>query len=698
MRRWIKSTNIRVIALILMLSTAAALTIPTINAQPEKLVILMPTPSKYVDPYIERFKEWYYTQTGKTIEVEHVRLGGVKCIARIEAQEGTPYEDVIASLGYDEFERLKTGGFLEPYFSPNREYIPEQIGSLVGKDPEGYYTGFSLAAYGIMVNTEVLQNENLPKPTGYRDLALNKNYYGRIAMGSPLSTSIAHGNVEVILAHYGWVQGWNVSIHLASLVDRFFLSTGTATAMTAEGEYAAVLTKNTYWNEYFEDLTFAKYPVEWIWPEEGTAAYILNTGILKGTEHLENAKLWIDWMLSQEGQKAWVEFRHETVLRSDIELPAGIPTIEELDLAAKIDPNYNSTVVKQQYDVVTTIWSEKLIGYSSMIQKNYKNKDVLDGYLESWILRPMRQAEDALSQAQNTIDIAKSTTLTETGQVLLEQAEIHLSLAETAFHVAFDHQKAAELASEASNLAQIAAGYVPPPPVWPYYLGMVIVAIVAGSVSGKLGYDHFKKRYQESIREIFRKLKDKLEVDEAGRLLLVSDVMRVPMILTTRDHITQIQKTCERVLGKEKMVEVMYQSGFEGGYDFSTAIGSMSELNGVQILDEYLRIASVRGWGRFKTVKADVDAGEFIIQIQSSIAEEFQPSAGKVCHIWRGVFAGVVQTVLESLEKTGTLESEETMCIADGDPYCEIQVKVDYRGPDDPHLRVKGASPPARAI
>lgn len=678
MIRGIESPMIKVITVILILFAATAITIPTVESQSEKLVILMPTPSKYVDPYIESFREWYQTETGKTIEVEHVRLGGVKTVDRVEEQGGTPYEDVVVSLGFDEFERFKAGGYLSPYFSANREYIPDTVGNLVGKDLEGYYTGFSLAAYGIMVNTEVIQNENLSTPTGYRDLALNKDYYGLVAMGSPLSTSIAHGNVEVILAHYGWVDGWNVSIHLASLVDKFFMSTGTATSLTAEGEYAAVLTKNTYWNEYVSEQTFAEYPVEWVWPEEGTAAYILYAGILRGAENRENAELWIDWMLSEEGQRAWLEYRHETVLRSDIEFPAGIPSIEELDLGARIDPKYDSTVVEQQYDAVTTLWSEKLIGHHSLIQKNYGNEDMLDSLLDSWILHPLQAAEEALSEAQGDIQTAISTTLTESGDVLLEQAEIKFNEAQTSFFVTFDYEKTVEHANEASSLAQIALGYIPPPPVWPYYLGMVIVAVIAGSVSGKLGYDYFKKRYQESIDEIFSKLKDKLEVDDSGRLLLVSDVMRVPMILTTRDHIAQIQKTCEEVLGKEKMIEVMYQSGFDSGYDFSIALASMSELSGVQILEEYLRIASVRGWGRFIVEKADLESGEFILQLKSSLVEEFPPGSGKVCHIWRGIFAGVVQAVLESLDKTGVLESEETMCIADGDPECEIRVKVDF--------------------
>lgn len=674
MRMLNKSSMIGVMILVFMLLVTAVYTIPSVNGQQEKLVVLMSTPSKYADPYIERFEEWYHIRTGKTIAVEHVQLGGVNSLARVEEQERAPYEDVVANLGYAEFERLKKGGFLIPYLSPNWEYIPDNVGNLVGKDPEGYYVGFGLTVSGIMVNTEVLERENLASPTGYRDIALDTEYYGHIVMESPLSTSVALGNTEAILTSYGWVQGWNISIQLTSLIDRFFISEGVATALTAEGEYAAVITRNTDWNEYVE----AGYPVKWVWPEEGTVAHILYAGVLRGAGHRENALLWIDWMLSDEGQRAWADIRHETVLRSDIELPEGVPTLVELDLDNILAPNYDIEVAKQQYPAVSRIWSEKLIGYHSMIQGNYLQKEILDGYLESWILRSMQRTEDALLRAQNTLAVTKAIELTEAGQALLDQAELHLSMAETAFRVEYDQQKAVELADEASRFAQMAAGYVPQPPVWPYYLGMLVVAVIAGSVSGKLGYDYFKKRYQLSMREIFLNLKDKLEVDDAGRLLLVSDVMRVPMILTTRDHISQIQMTCERVLGKEKMMEVMYQSGFETGYDFSTAIAGMSELEGVQILEDYLRIASVRGWGRFTVVKADVDAGEFIIQTHSSIVEEFPPGSGKVCHIWRGIFAGVVQTVLESLDKTGTLESEETRCMADGDPYCEIRVNVEY--------------------
>ena len=68
------------------------------QAEEEQLVLLMPTPSKYLDPYIDKFKDWYFNHTSKNITVEHVRKGGVECVSHIEGQARQPYEDIVASI------------------------------------------------------------------------------------------------------------------------------------------------------------------------------------------------------------------------------------------------------------------------------------------------------------------------------------------------------------------------------------------------------------------------------------------------------------------------------------------------------------------------------------------------------------------------------------------------------------------------
>jgi len=446
------------------------------QAEEEQLVLLMPTPSKYLDPYIDKFKDWYFNYTSKNITVEHVRKGGVECVSHIEGQAKQPYEDIVASIGYKEIDYLRIRGYLKPYISSNATFIPETVlGSLVGKNLEGYYTGFSLSAYGIMVNTDVLQSKGLSNVTGYTDLAFNTSYYGHIVMGSPILSRISHGNMEVMLSHFGWVQGWNASIHLASLVDEFTTTTGNANNLTAEGDYAAVLTKYSYWYEYNEK----NCSVEWIWPVEGTYIYILYTGILNGAKNEENAKLWVDWMLSEEGQRAWVECRYETVLRSDISLPEEMPTVEELGAIAKIEPNYDEDIMTARYDAVTKLWL-KLIGYHSNLQKNYNNPEVLDTYLNEWIIEPLHKAEDAIIKAQDAIATATTMDLTEIGQYFLERAEELLSEAQVMYDLYCDYDEAYILAKEAENSAETAIAYIVQPPIWPYYLiiGIITIALV----------------------------------------------------------------------------------------------------------------------------------------------------------------------------------------------------------------------------
>ncbi len=445
----------------------------------EKLVVLMPTPEKYANEYIEKFKIWHFNRTGKTIEVEYVQKGGVECIEHIENQKVHPNEDVVASIGFDAIDRLRTGGYLEPYKSPDAKFIPDTIlKTLVGKNPEGYYTGFSLSAIGIMVNTEVLENESLPMPAGYKDLASNKDYNGRIVMGSPILSRIAHGNMDVMLSHFGWVNGWNMTLQVTSHVDEFLPTTEAAVKATAEGDYAVTLTKYTYWYEYDEK----GYPVEWIWPEEGTNIYILYTSILKGAKNKENAQSWIDWMLSEEGQRAWIDCRYETPLRSDIKLPGRMPTVKELGRIAKVEPNYDEYIVAARYDTVTDICL-RLIGQHADLKKNYNNQEKLDAYLNNLVIKPKTNAEEVMVTAGSAIKNASAMKLTEKGEYHIDRAKMLLTESQSLYELC-DYNEAHRLAKESANAAEIAMAYpiLPPQPViWPYYviIGIITVLLVA---------------------------------------------------------------------------------------------------------------------------------------------------------------------------------------------------------------------------
>ncbi len=519
---------------------------PTQAQTEEHLVVLMPTPSTYTGPYIERFAEWYFQQTGKTIVVEHVRKGGVECVEHITGQAGQPYEDVIASIGYKEIKALRMGGYLDPYASPNAASIPNVVlKSLVGKDLAGYYTGVSLSGYGIMVNTDALHNESLTMPTGYFDLSHDTRYGDRIVMGSPVMSRIAHGNIEVILSHFGWVEGWNTIIHLASLVDMFMATTGIANNLTAKGDYAVTLTKYSYWYEYASK----GYPVEWIWPVEGTYIYVLYTGVLHGAKNQENARLWVDWMLSEEGQRAWAEIRYETVLRSDIILPAGMPSVDELGVEAKIEPNYSEEILAKRYAAVDAICL-KMIGYHPNLKKKNNSPEALHVYIEKWVEEPMSAAEEEISLAQEVIGQSRNMALTEKGQYFLARAETVLAQAQYADTISYDYEIAHSRAKEAHDTAKISMAYPVqplPPPLWPYYL--VIAAVVSLALAGLAVHRTQVQRHARKLEiEVEKKTRAITEGEKRYRMLVENAPLGI-FAVDTSGQIKTVNPALLEILG-----------------------------------------------------------------------------------------------------------------------------------------------------
>ncbi len=441
----------------------------------EQLVILMPTPSKYVDPYVDKFKIWYYNETNKPIDVTHVRKGGVECIEYVEEQGGNPNEDVIASMGYNDMDRLRLGGYLDPYQSPNAIFINDTyLETIPGKNPDGYFTGFSYNALGIMVNNDTLQNNNLSYPTGYRDLAFNHSYKDFIIMGSPVLGTIAHTNIQLILFHYGWIQGWNITLHLASLIDDFTDTTGTANSLTAAGDYAAVLTKDSYWWEY----TVQNYSVGWVWPDEGSYFRILHTGILSGAKNEQNAQFWVDWMLSKEGQEAWIDCRYEGVLRSDITLPPGMHSMNDLANITEAEPNYRQDIEEARYDTVTDICTN-IIGYHGELKNNYDDEEVLEYYLNLWVIKPQQEAQKAIELAKDTINLAFMMPLSDQGLDFLIVSINLFNHAKEKYSSEYNYEQAASIAKDADYYGKIAMLFPVQPPVWLYYVIITIIVIAS---------------------------------------------------------------------------------------------------------------------------------------------------------------------------------------------------------------------------
>ena len=96
-----------------------------------------------------------------TVEVVGKKTtAGIKYIQETSSNNGT---DLFWASAPDAFEVLKGDSLLAKYTSQVKG-IPSLVGSYPINDPDGFYTGFAAAGYGMMWNTRYLKANNLPSP------------------------------------------------------------------------------------------------------------------------------------------------------------------------------------------------------------------------------------------------------------------------------------------------------------------------------------------------------------------------------------------------------------------------------------------------------------------------------------------------------------------------------------------------------
>ena len=166
-------------------------------------------------------------------------------------------------------------------------------------------------------------------------------------------------------------------------------------------------------------------------------------------------------------------------------------------------------------------------------------------------------------------------------------------------------------------------------------------------------------------------------LDDEGRLLMDG----VPMLMVTRGFAALLQQTAEEFIGVNGAALILYHAGFKGGYNLAKSFKPYG-MKGPAILEACLHLASLRGWGIFGLVELDMRKMRADVIIRASPAEEMKSLGRPVCHLMRGIIAGILQYIAETAKRRVKIRGIEVKCIAKGDPYCEI-VAEPYAGPGE---------------
>lgn len=272
----------------------------TAAAQTNSVVIYNAVSTKLIQSFVEQFQK-----ENPGVKAEVISGGSGELLTRIKAERNNPRGDVLVGPDADVFDADLT--LFDAYDSKEKAGFDKDA---VG--PEGKYYGFSTNFQAFIVNTKMMPLAQAPK--SWTDLA-KPEFKGKILMANPAQSGSAYSQMHQILMLYGWDV-------MAKIIQNttFVPSSKLAFQNVAKGEIAVGLTSE--FNILVSRLE--GFPVEAVYPSDGTALIIDANGIIKGGPNPANARKFIDYISSARAHAILVEVDKRRSARKDVAPPPGL--------------------------------------------------------------------------------------------------------------------------------------------------------------------------------------------------------------------------------------------------------------------------------------------------------------------------------------------------------------------------------------
>lgn len=333
--------NFRRLALPILLVLLAALPIalaPTgarTDDSARRVIVYTPHNEQIRFEFARAFEAWHQREFGEPAEVIWNTPGGASEIRRIlqasaesALREGRALggnADLIFGGGSWEFGQLKREVTVEVDGATRAGRILEQPGfdaawtaSLYGEnsiggeplhDPDGYWFGTALSAFGIVYNRDMLLRLGLPEPARWEDLA-HARLSGAITMVNPSQSASITTALEAILERVGWERGWQIIRRMSANARGVASSAPKVSLDVASGDSAAGPTIDFYGRFQAQAIVDAGggERLGYVDPKGETVVDADPIALLAGAPHRETAVRFMRFTLSDEGQALW-QFR-----------------------------------------------------------------------------------------------------------------------------------------------------------------------------------------------------------------------------------------------------------------------------------------------------------------------------------------------------------------------------------------------------
>lgn len=276
------------------------------------------------------------------IKVNMIVAGTGPLIKRVASEKGNPQGDVLWAADQTMLDGEKD--LFEVYVSPENDAMLDSA-----KNKTGYFTPAFADPTVFIVNTDLAGDIPIE---GFDDL-LNPSLKGKIAFGDPANSSSAFQSLVAMLYAKGKDgdplsdEAWDYVDHFIKNVDGKFLnSSGAVHKGTADGEYTVGLT----WEDPAATYVKNGAPVAVVFPKEGAIFPGESVEIIKGAKHLDNAKKFVDFMLSKTIQEAAGQTLTVRPLRKGVAMASYMTPQERIHLFSNYDEGWVAAHKKEIVD------------------------------------------------------------------------------------------------------------------------------------------------------------------------------------------------------------------------------------------------------------------------------------------------------------------------------------------------------------
>jgi ABC-type Fe3+ transport system substrate-binding protein len=346
----------------------------------DELVLITPVAKTLTDPSLAEFVKYAKERWNVTVKASALAAGTPVAYGQILEWKGRPQADIFWGGESALFDKLAEQKLLAQLDLPKDvvDAVPTSIGKpkpIPLKDPKGFWIGTVLEPYGLVYHPRLLQRLGVQPPKDWDDL-LDPKLRGNVAQCAPTRSSSSHATYEVILQRDGDEKGWEWLKRLGANTGMYTARSRDVPSVVAKGEFAAGFAVPSYMA--FEDrlagfdIKFVAPKTAWITPEP--------IAILAGAKHPRAARAFIEFMLSERGQKVAMErgvfpitpkYRGQGAPGSRAEMAVEFTGGLRSYFDVEVNNIYDDDIAQKRYEQVNATFRKEIESIADELKKKY---------------------------------------------------------------------------------------------------------------------------------------------------------------------------------------------------------------------------------------------------------------------------------------------------------------------------------------